>query len=43
MKLFFTALALLIATVALTACGTTKYFFAESDCEKIEGGYVCAK
>lgn len=33
-------LALIIAA-ALTGCGTTKHFFADSDCEKIEGGYVC--
>ena len=45
MKLFLTALALLIATVALTACGHTKVktFYPDGDCDKIEGGQVCEK
>lgn len=43
MKLLLTAFFALVFTVALTACGTTKHFYESSDCEKIEGGYICER
>lgn len=40
------AVAMLAVTgvmVLLSGCGSTKYFFKESDCEKIENGIICEK
>jgi len=39
MRLLISAVLILVCTILLAACGTTKKFYKE--CEKIENGFMC--